>query len=219
VLDPTPEGKQMLNSPMSFQTASPPGGMEADCQVMTFFPWGSNTMGESWLEVSMGTESYWIEIPYGFDRNPHDLLPPPLPGGPPKQAPDMMHLTSHDRVVRWLTVQYDLNEIHEGWSLALTQTHSGDGQSEAVVDCLYAKPHTALRILDLNGGVVGVGASFADNNLPHGDGQTRDAFLLGRNGDDVRCWGQIEITFDDKSYRVVVPSSLYKYQHGHAASD
>lgn len=219
VVDPTPEGKQFLNAPMSFQTGSPPAGVDPGCQVLTLFPWGPNTMGESWIEVSTGTERYWVEIPYGFDRNPHDLLPPPMPGGPPKMAPAMKHLTSHDHVVRWLTVRYDLNEIHNGWSLSLTQSNSGDGQSEAVVDCLYAKPRTALRILDLNGGETGVVGLPAASDPRYEGEQPKNVFLLGHNQDNVRCWGQIELIVGDTSYRVVVPSSLYKYKHGHAASD
>ena len=220
VVDPTPEGKQMLNSPMSVQTGSPPPGVDPGCQVMTFFPWGPNTMGESWIEVSTGTERYWIEIPYGFDRNPHDLLPPPMPGGPPKIASTMKHLTTHDHVVHWLTVQYDLNEIHNGWSLSLTQSSSDDGQGEAVFYRWADTPRNTLRVVDLHGDGTGIiGVPTASHPRWDGDLQPRDVFLLGRTGDDVRCWGQIEITVDDKSYRVVVPSSLYKYNHGHAASD
>jgi hypothetical protein len=231
VVDPTAEGKQLLNSPISVQTASRPGGMEPDCQVMTFFPWSPNTMEESWIEISTGAERYWLEIPYGFDRNPQDPLPPPMPGGPPKVAPAMKHPTGHDHVIHWLNVQYDLGKIQNGWRLSLIQSNPFDGQSEVVLyrdDMVVGRsmylwglhsPRTALRVLGLNGAGIGVGGFCTDIRL-HDDGMRRsDTFLLNRNGDDVRCWGQIEITVDDKSYRVVVPSSLYKYTHGHARAN
>jgi hypothetical protein len=226
VADPTPEGKRELNLPLSVQTASRPGNMELAYQVMTFFPWGPNTLEESWIEISMGTERYWLEIPYGFNRNPQDSLPPSMPGGQPKAIPAMKHLTSHDRVIHWLNVEYDLGKIQNDWQLSLIQSNPFDSQSEVVLcreDMAVGKsmylwdlhsPRTTLRVLDLNG--AGISDGFCTDIRLHDDGMRRsDTFQIGRNGGDVRCWGQIEITVGDKSYRVVVPSSLYKYIHGH----
>src|SRR6185312_14157746 len=35
------------------------GGM--DFSVMAFFPWGTNVLAESWFEVHIGNERYWVE--------------------------------------------------------------------------------------------------------------------------------------------------------------
>jgi hypothetical protein len=230
IVTPTAEGKQLLNKPISITTASPIPGVIIPAQVMTFFPWGTNTIEESWIEVFMGTERYWLEIPYGFDRNPNEPLPPSIPGGRPKFVTAMKSLTDHDHVLRWQNVQYDLGKIQNGWQLSLIQSNPFDAESEAVLyrdDSVVGKsmylwdlhtPRTSLRVLDADGSVIN---GFCVSLRLHDDGMRRsDTFDIGRNGfDDQRSWGQIEITVDGKSYRVVVPSSLFKYTHGHASAN
>jgi hypothetical protein len=167
----------------------------------------------------MGTERYWVEIPYGFDRNPADPLPPSFPGGPPKFVPAMKSLTEHDHVMRWQTVHYDLGQTQDGGELSLIQSNPFDAVSDVDIynypkgQNVYS-PHTDVRLLNADGTVIKgqcVNLHLDDSRL-----RRTDTFEFGRHGDDMRCWGQIEISVDDKSYRVVVPSSLYKYIHGHA---
>ena len=223
---PTAEGKAMLNSPIYISTFSVPGQMPP-AQVMTYFPWGPNSLEECWIEVSMGLERYWLEIPYGFDRNPADPLPPGVPGGRPQYVPAMKSLTDHDHVVRWLNVHYDLGVIQNGWRLSLIQSNPFDAQSEvelyrddgAVGKSMYLwdlhTPRTSLRVIDADGSVID---GFCMDVHLHEDGLRRsDIFHIGRNGfGKERCWGHIEISVDGKNYQVIVPSSLYKYTHGHA---
>src|ERR1019366_1093804 len=87
--------------------------------VLVCFPWGTNALEESWIKVSMGAEHYWLEIPYGFDRNPKDPLPPSVPEGRPKFAAAMKDLTSHDHVLHWQSVKYNLGEIQNHCGLSL----------------------------------------------------------------------------------------------------
>jgi hypothetical protein len=197
--------------------------------AMAFFPWGTNTLGESWMKVSVGDDRYWLEIPYGFDRNPQDQLPPSMPRGRPQFASAMKHLTDHDHVVPWLNVHYDLGEIQNHWRLDLIQSNPGDGEAEVILyreDSAVGKsmylwdlhtPRTTLRILDADGNVNG---GFCVSIRLHGDGMRRsDKFLLNRCGfEDQRAWGQLEISVDNKSYRITLPTSLYHYQHGHASA-
>jgi len=110
IVEPTADGKKLLNTPAGGRHVSGPNWRPLP-QVMTRFPWGTNALEECWIEVSMGPERYWLEIPYGFDRNPADPLPPSIPGGPPKFASAMKSLTEHDHVLRWQNVHYDLGEI------------------------------------------------------------------------------------------------------------
>ena len=66
IVGPTAEGKKLLNAPVSSSWAAHlPNGMYAP-QVVTYFPWGTNALEDRWIEVSMGTERYWVEIPYGL---------------------------------------------------------------------------------------------------------------------------------------------------------
>jgi hypothetical protein len=227
IVEPTAEGKELLNAPISASTASYPG-MEPAPQVMTYFPWDKNALEECWIEVSIGPERYWVEIPYGFDRNPNDSLPSSIPGGPPKFVPAMKSLTDHDHVMRWQTVHYDLGVIQNGWRLSLIQSNSVDAESEVVLYREDVKsgtatswetnsPATALSVLDASGTIIG--SHCTDVHIQDGGMERSNMYDIARNGDDLRCRGQIEISVDNKSYRVVVPSSLYKYAHGHASAN
>jgi hypothetical protein len=227
IVEPTAEGKELLNAPISVGTFSYPG-MEPNPQVLTYFPWSINALEESWIEVSMGTERYWVEIPYGFDRNPADPLPPSIPGGPPKFVPAMKSLTDHDHVMRWQTVHYDLGVIQNGWRLSLIQSNSVDAESEVVLYREDVKigtatswetnsPATALSVLDASGTIIG--SHCTDVHIQDGGMERSNKYVIARNGDDQRCLGQIKISVDNKSYWVVVPSSLYKYTHGHASAN
>jgi len=216
---------QELNAPFYVGSHMIPG-RKMPVQVMTHFPWGPNGLEECWIEVTMGSERYWLEIPYGFDRNPADPLPPSIRGGPPKMIPAMKTLTEHDHVLRWQSVHYDLGKIQKGWRLLLIQSNPFDAESEVVLyrdDIAIGKsmylwdlhtPRTTLRLLNADGSVI---SSLCMDIRLHDDGMRRsDTFHINRNGfDHQRCWGQIEISVDDKSYRVVVPSSLYEHTHGH----
>ncbi len=39
-------------------------------------PWGPNVMEEAWIELRLPDQLYWIEVPYGFTRNPANQLTP-----------------------------------------------------------------------------------------------------------------------------------------------
>jgi hypothetical protein len=229
IVEPTESERQLLNAPDfvgGFGRMIPGSTMPA--QVMTHFPWGPNTLEECWIEVSMGAERYWLEIPYGFDRNPEDPLPPSIQGGPPKMVPAMKSLTKHDHVLRWQSVHYDLGKIQNGWRLSLIQSNSVDAAGEVVLYREDVKigtatswetnsPATALSVLDASGTIIG--SHCTDVHIQDGGMERSNMYDIARNGDDKRCWGQIEISVDNKSYRVVVPSSLYKYAHGHASAN
>ncbi|HUB67806.1 MAG TPA: hypothetical protein VL981_10015 [Candidatus Methylacidiphilales bacterium] len=213
VVHPIPEWEKSLNAPIGIRTAYEPKDNDwADWSAMTFFPWGPNTLEESWIEVTTGTERYWLEIPYGFDRNPQDTLPPSVSAGPPKIASVMEHLTSHDHVVPWQGVRYHLlDTIPEDWGLELDLSNSGICQSKLNLYAEHgedrATPLGSSQILDLNGNATGIVGQAKGNRLFQYEGKS----------DGVRCWGQIEIAVKGKSYRLVIPSSLYKKTDGHAA--
>lgn len=226
VVEPTEEGKAGLNDPVGISTATRADGQEPPPQVTTFFPWGPNKLEECWIEVTLRTERYWLEIPYGFDRNPKDPLAPPNADGRPKYAAAMKSLDKqHDHIVRWKSVTYDLGVIQNQWRLTLIQSNPFDAKSEVQLyrdDMQGGKPvphwelhtpRTAARILQPDGGAI---RGDAMEILLDEDGMDRsDFFTYGRNGSGKRCWGQVEITVGDKTYRTVVPSSLYQYIEGH----
>jgi hypothetical protein len=217
MVEPTAEGRKLLNAPVAISTVSIPGEMP-NPQVMTYFPWGSNVLEESWIKITIASERYWLEIPYGFDFCPTNPPAPANTNGPPKFVP-MKVLTGHDHIVRWESVHYNLGQTTNGWELSLIQSNPLDAKSD--VD-LYDFPktqnvyssHTGVSVVDANNAPVTghcVNIHLDDNYLRRTD--TSD--LITRDADDLRCWGQIEISVDGKTNCITVPSSLYKYTHGH----
>jgi hypothetical protein len=197
------------------------GGMTYS--AIALFPWGTNNLAESWFEVHIGKECYWIELPYGFDQNPQDISITNIAGGPPKFDSAMKSLGEHDHVIRWETVQYRLGWIQNHWSLSLMQSNSTHGASEVI---LYREdnkpwdlfsPRTAMRIVHADGTTTA--ARCIELRQPEDFMRRNDTFVFGAWDDPTRSWDQLEISVDDKSYRIAIPSSMYKYRHGHASNE
>lgn len=207
--EPTKEGKELLNSPVEIST-----------KVMTYFPWGPNVLQESWIEVTIPPERYWVEVPYGFDRNPADPLAPANTNGPPRFIPEMNLLTEHDYVVRWDKVNYDLGRLPDGSELKLMQSNPFNAQSEVniyndrKVESIDS-PRIELSLFLTDGTVVtGRCVNMHIGNDPVG---RTDTFDLYPYRGDLRDWGRIEVRVGDITYKATVPSSLYNYIHGHAS--
>jgi hypothetical protein len=218
MVEPTAEGKKLLNAPVA---ASAGFAEEPNPQVLTYFPWGPNVLQESWIKVTIASERYWVEVPYGFDRNPADSLAPANTNGPPRFALEMNSLNEHDHVVRWDNVRYDLGRTASGRELKLIQSNPFDAQSEVNLysdsksENVYS-PRTQVRLVEGDGTVITgrcVNIHVGDDYL----GRT-DTFNLIERGTEVpRDWGKIEVRVEDQTWNVTVPSSLYRYCHGHAS--
>jgi hypothetical protein len=191
----------------------------SEWHAQTSFPWGKNTLDESWIEVSMGQERYWLEIPYGFDRNPKDALPPTIPGKRPHFAAPMKKTTTHDHIVQWDEVSYEILPVQGGYSISLGLCNPGDAIGKLF---LYQEkggwdlhtPRTFLKAIDSDGTEIESRCTGIrlDEDTPYG---RDDTFSFNRYPFYDRCWGQIEIRVGTKSYRIVVPSSMYEFGQGH----
>jgi hypothetical protein len=190
------------------------------------FPWGSNVLEEAWVELKIGKEQFWLEVPYGFTRNPNDPLVGSSTTNSPMQPVVMNLSNTNEHVLCWTNVHYDLGPIQNGWRLSLIQSNPFDGESEVELyrdDSEVGKsiflwdlhsPRTALRIISADGERV---SGHCREIRLHDDGIRRsDKFFLGRTDKDNRCWGVCEIDVDGKTTRCALPSSLFKYVHGHA---
>lgn len=224
IVEPTPEGGKLLNSPISTSWAAVDADGEFAPQVMTYFPWGTNALEEAWIEVIIGPERYWVEIPYGFDRNSADPPPAAVPGGPPRVVAAMKSPTEHDHVVRWQQVQYDLGRIQNGWSMRLNLSNSTQAEAEVLLykdpdEAIKSpwntnSPQTAARIFDADGAELA--GRYINTRIDDGRFWRTDTFHFDRDENNLRSWGRIAINVDDKVYQVSAPSSLYKYDHGHS---
>jgi hypothetical protein len=213
-----------LNGPVGISNAG-----STEWTAVGSFPWVANDLEECWIKISVGLERYWLEIPYGFYRNPKDPLPPARPDGAPKLVEAMKQLTGHDHIIRWESVEYDLGEIQNHWRLSLAQSNSHYGRTEVVLYREDGKlwdlhtPRTTLRLLNEDGSFsVGRCLSIRLNDDTFGESgaddpfRRTDTYTFGGLGDNQRSWGKMEISVDDKIYQLVMPSSLYKRFHGHA---
>jgi hypothetical protein len=189
---------------------------------MYLFPWARNQLDEAWIEVRLPTQTYWVEVPYGFTRNPIDPLPPvERDRGGPVFATAMKNLPQTDRIVPWLQVEYDLGEIQNHWRLLpnmanpfyagidLTLYHEPDSGSDWRLDA----PSTAVAV-KTDDGTIDDGFKIASRRS--GLLERIDTFRIGADGsgDKAREWGTIIARVDDKSFGFVVPSSLFKHEHG-----
>lgn len=116
IVKPTAADRNLLNSPVSTSWASRLADGEFAPQVITYFPWGTNALEEAWIEISIAAERYWLEIPYGLDRNPEAPLLHSITGGPARFVPMMKSVPERYNVLRWKNVEYDLGEIQNHWA-------------------------------------------------------------------------------------------------------
>jgi hypothetical protein len=189
---------------------------------MAFFPWTTNALEEGWMELKIARERYWLEVPYGFTSDPRQPLSSGNSNGLPQAVPAMNEPGPRDHVLRWNHVEYDVGAIQNRWRLSLRQSNPFDGITELV---LYRdrdsgsgwdlhNPRTTVRVRNAKGQVA---SGFPTAIRNHDDGMRRtDTFRAGHGGGPAREWGEIEIDVEDKTYRVTVPSSLYRKRHGHS---
>ena len=187
------------------------------------FPWGPNKLDEAWFEFRIDNRTYWIEVPYGFSRDPAAPLAPAEPNaGPPALAPAMKKIAPEDRIVPWTKIDYDLGPIQNGWRLSFAISNPFDTQCMVTLyseEWLHGgkqwkldKPKTTAQIIEDGGGVVRakqIGARLAEDNL-----RRVDEYSFFRWPTEGRDWGTLTITVDGKPKTAVIPSSLFKYVHG-----
>jgi hypothetical protein len=188
------------------------------------FPWGRNALEGGWLEVTMSDRTYWLEVPYGFTRNPAE--PIPVGGqedGKPSLAPAMKKLGINDRVIHWSYVRYPLGRIQNGWQLDLQLSNPVDARAEVILYREDSKVGKSMFLWDLHSPRTTFAIQRSGRILEstcmgirlHEDGMRRsDSFWVNRDPIDSRCWGTAIIKVDNQTYQCVVPSSLFAYQHG-----
>jgi hypothetical protein len=186
------------------------------------FPWSANALDEAWFECRLGDRVYWLEVPYGFVRDPlAPLAPPVAEAGPAKAAPAMKQLGAQDRVVPWSKIEFDLGVIQNGWRLG---AEAVNGEETTWSTILYREtgPWTQdeakiwPRIVDAAGDRVE--AKHLEGRIPDIFRRVND-FSFEPYRKDGRSWGTLTITVEDKPNRAVIPASLYKQKHAATGRD
>jgi hypothetical protein len=191
-----------------------------------FFPWQENTLEEAWIECRLPSRTYWIEIPYGFTRNPTDPLKSiKTLTGSPVLAPSMQSMGEKDQILPWVYATYDLGEIQNRWRASVQVSNPGDAKAEVVLyrnDGAVGRsrylwniqaPRTSIDIADPSGRIV---TALAMGTRLHEDGMRRsDSFAFNRDvRGEERSWGTATVRVDDREYQFTLPSSLFRYLHG-----
>ena len=190
--------------------------------LIYILPWSRNALDEAWFEVRVPGQTWWVELPYGFARNPEDPEIPDRDRGEPRFPPSMLPLGEKDILVPWLAAEYEMGRIHDG-SLLYVKLGNPFGGSASV--SLYRdQPQTGPdRRLTLDAPRIAVsieagGDTFTGRELGRrlsDDGHTRtDDFTYGTDWLRGRAYGTVTITVDGQRYGVRVPSSLFGDLHG-----
>ncbi len=200
-------------------------GHDATFSRTFVLPWSQNRFDEAWIECRLPSQTYWIEIPYGFTRNPDDPWPPTdEQRGNPVFPSVMDGLPDNDRIIPWLHVDYDLGEIQNRWRLSAKLANPSDPSIEVV---LYHEPGAATSpwSSDTPKTSVEIRRTGARNlEGPRagfylkGSLERNDVFTLGHDDSAAigRGIGWVTIHVDENSSTFTVPSSLFKTGHGTA---
>ena len=193
--------------------------------LVAIFPWSQNALDEAWFEVRAGGQTWWIELPYGFARNPEAAEVPDRTRDVPRFPAAMRPLGATDLLVPWLAVEYELGRIHNGAILSAKLSNPFDARASVV---LYREPprqvgpDTSRQNLDTPRVAVSLETSsrvLAGRELARrlsDDRHTRtDEFTFDRTaGRTGRAFGTVTMTIDGQRYGVRVPSSLFVSIHG-----
>ncbi len=104
----TADGKILAAAPgdeLSGACARTASGAGMWCSLIDMFPWSNNA--QAWFEVRVPGQTWWLELPYGFARNPeHPGVTDRFPSEPHFFPPETLPLGAHDVVLPWLRVEY-----------------------------------------------------------------------------------------------------------------
>jgi hypothetical protein len=193
--------------------------------LVCVFDWSRNALDEAWFEVHVGPQTWWVELPYGFARNPEDVEIPDAARGVPQFPQTMRQLGETDVLVPWLAVHYDLGRILNGVLLSLTLSNPFDARASMIVyrePPMRVGPDTSRQSLDSPRTSMAIDASgrtLTGRELGRklsDDRHTRtDDFTFDRRGAVTgRSFGTVTVTVDGQPASVRVPSSLFAYVHG-----
>lgn len=190
------------------------------------FPWGKNEMKEAWFEVTLGQKTFWLEVPYGFTRNPDEKELPVSNEGIPKIPKAIEELFDSTTLVNWKHVYYDIGEIQNKWQASLYHSNPFDAKAELVLYRDDSKIGKSMYLWDLHDPRTKISidvpeeypvGSWCMGLRLHTDGFRRsDDFKFNRfpPNKNKRSWGKAIIEVNDRKWKVLMPSSLFRYIHG-----
>jgi hypothetical protein len=187
--------------------------------LVFIFPWGRNALDEAWIELRAAGRTYWIEVPYGFARNPDDPQLPDRTRGAPVFPAVMGRLADRDVLVPWLSVFYDLGPLPNGGRLSLAMENNGDAHAKVTLDY---DPTGGRSPFTLDTPRVTAEIQVPERTVLAGRetgrllDPRRSIFEFTRHSarTPARLWGTVVIDVDGHRTTKTVPSSLFSLLHG-----
>lgn len=192
------------------------GSLGMQWSLINMFPWSRNALDEAWFEVRVPGQTWWVELPYGFARNPEDPEVPDRGRDEPRFPPAMVPLGAKDILVPLLAAEYEIGRIHDGGLLSVKLSNPFEASASVT---LYQDrssqnldtPRIAVSIHA--GGDTLTGRELARRLTGERHFRTDD-FTLGSMDTTGRAFGTVTVTIDGQRYGVRVPSSLFHDSHG-----
>ncbi len=221
----TADGK-VVTRPSSPDWVGVGNGGSTTWSLTSTFPWSRDALDEAWFEVRAGSQTWWIELPYGFARNPEDAEVLDHDRRVPRFPATMQPLGASDILVPWLAVQYEIGRIENGALLSVNLSNPFDACMSVVSyrePLMQVGPDRSRQNLDTPRVAVDIevaGRTLTGRELARrlsDDRHTRtDDFTFNRTAGLLtgRAFGTVTISIDGQRHGVRVPSSLFGYVHG-----
>lgn len=190
------------------------------------FPWAGNRMEEAWLELVFPDQTYWLELPYGFTRDPDSTELPTSNLGPPKVAAGMKALPANAQIVNWKDVFYKVGAVKDEFWVSIQQSNLQNarslinlGREVATLRWSLSSPRTSVAVRYKSG--ITLTGDARGGRLRESGYYRTDEFEFGtdQSDKDTRDWATVVVTVGDRQWSVTMPSSLYKHGHGVADPD
>jgi hypothetical protein len=186
-----------------------------------------NALDEAWFEVRAGSQTWWVELPYGFTRNPAEPEVP-APAGDVPRFPPTMQIGSTDILVPWMDVDYDLGSfstIDQRQQLTLRLANGAIPRAFVTLERMSVGGGPTRQSLDTPRVTASIdlpGRSVTALEVRRGfdyyyrqSTRTNEFVFDDRSGrSSGRTFGTVTVAIEDQRYSVRVPSSLLVRDHG-----
>jgi len=180
-------------------------------------PWTRNALDDAWIVLRFKGHNFWLELPYGFTRNPDDApvnvkderTEPVFPVSEDK-------IGSRDLIIPWEYVTYVVKDAPANTGISLHLANPFDAAGEISLwgfEGDVREPRCSLVLID------GFGREREGDCVTlalERDRMRRQVFLYGRSPNDCRHWGTVRLVIGEKAHTFSIPSSLFDCGQGHA---
>ncbi len=198
-----------------------PRGREQQTDHTFFIPWGANALDDAWVRLRLKDRDFWVELPFGFTRNPADPAPP---AGESKEGPGcpVAKNTSageNDLVIPWEYVTYQLDGFPASQRVYVNMANPSDAQTELQMSGFGSdirEPRCGITfefVPDYRNEGRCISLAFSRGIEPW----IYQMFSFPPGFTEGRAWIPVRIQTGPARHALTVPSSLTYSGHGHGS--